>query len=333
MTAFLLWSACFIIWTTSLLNIAQSNKFETDGLNYWASLDSFVPIRNATYGTIQIKSKMFLQWKLHWYGSSHLPSYRSILRIGDTNTNPSCDGYPGGYPAIYANSRSGALQITISDTVDCRGLHYQSIDYKLSTNTEYNFLLQITDSAVALFVNGESIYSGTRPGPTHNDTLGSLANIMISDGLYLAANCTINDLLILSYDTVKTLYPTHSPTNAPSSAPTIYVSSSPTVQPTPMAVDTPLPTLVTMQPSSPPTVSLMTDAPTEQTPIPTLQPSLEPTYIPSAVPSLEPTLEPSQSITETDEPAIIQVFLVQIRTVSTRMMRFMTNVIKFVINS
>ena len=227
------------------------NQYESDGINYWASLSTFIPTRNASYGKIQIKNKMFFQWDLFWFDVvMNGTDYENIFRVGnhgyDTNN---CDQHAHRYPGLYINTNTKKLQIAVSDNNDCWGNHYEEIDFTLTPNTKYSFTMQYTQETLVVVCNGSPIYTGNRLGITPNDTLYSFVDVIISDPLNTAANCTIDDLLIVSYEHRLSKYPTKSPTFSPtispSNHPTITPSSIPTISPIVYPTSHPTKTILT----------------------------------------------------------------------------------------
>ena len=211
----------------SVCAVTALNEYESDGTNYWASLSPFVPRRNETYGTIQVKPNMFIQSDLSWHGVvEDGTEQESIFRIGSSSL------HSHRYPALYVHRPTQTLQVAISDSEDSMGGHYEDINFTLTQNTTYQLMLKYTDHTVVILVDGAPMYYGERPGATPNDTLWSFVDVIISDARHTAANCTLDHMLILSYLTLKTMYPSLAPTldtQSPSTGPTLEPTLHPTL--------------------------------------------------------------------------------------------------------
>ena len=195
------------------------NQYESDGDSYWRSLSHFRPIQNTTFGSILLKQSFYMKFNLIWHGFSDdaQSNFEGVFRIGIPSTNVyDCFGHATRYPALYIDKNNKAIQFTISDDIDCWGVGLLNITYdKLKENIVYTIIIKYNQSSVYIEINNEILFNGKRPGNTPNTMLYTKQAIMISDGLDPAANITLYDISIISYDNILSLYPTISPTQSP----------------------------------------------------------------------------------------------------------------------
>eukprot|EP01084_Bolivina_argentea_P170415 295313_1 len=210
---------------TTTTNIISSNSsstkyvsFSSDGSSFWRSSSVFHPIQNHQYGKIKVKKSFYMKFDLIWHGfstNSNRP-YESILRIGIPSTNVAdCNGHATRYPALYLDKNAKALQFSISDHIDCWGVGLLNASYNLKINTLYTIKLHYNSSWVRIQINDDILYNNKRPGHTPSDILYKTVSVMFSDSLDPAANVTLSNIIILSYDNILTMPPTSPPTLHP----------------------------------------------------------------------------------------------------------------------
>lgn len=198
-----------------------TNEFETDDNSYWRSKSYFHPVSNSSYGSIEMRNSFYMKFNMIWHGLSSIDANRpfeGIFRIGTQSTNVhGCDGHATRYPALYVDRKDKSLQFSISDSIDCWGVSLINVSYyKLEKNQLYDISIQYNQQSMIIRVNDDILYNDRRPGVTPNNILNTTQSIMISDAIDPAANVTLYDMIIISYDDDLSLYPTISPTPSPS---------------------------------------------------------------------------------------------------------------------
>eukprot|EP00484_Ammonia_sp_Unknown_P005203 CAMPEP_0197077344 /NCGR_PEP_ID=MMETSP1384-20130603/212575_1 /TAXON_ID=29189 /ORGANISM="Ammonia sp." /LENGTH=345 /DNA_ID=CAMNT_0042516209 /DNA_START=57 /DNA_END=1091 /DNA_ORIENTATION=+ len=220
------------------------NTFIGDGVNYWRSTSTFIPSQNSSYGTIQLRSALYMELDIVFHGKrSNLSrsAWENVFRIGHAGyavDDHQCSKNDR-FPALWVDDDSHAFVFDISDKTNC---FRQYTQYLVEAHTLYRIIIEYNSSWVQIRVNDSLITDQPRFDTTHSEKLGDEVGIWISTVTALSANVHILNMTILSLDddsSATSLAPTLSPsTQSPSSAPTQIptnseiFNTSPSMEPT-----------------------------------------------------------------------------------------------------
>jgi len=139
------------------------------------------------------------------------------MRIGAASSSTrDCNGHATRYPALYLDTSRNAIQFALSNTIDCWGVGLLNASLpNLLIGHHYALRITYNASRVRITADDAVIFDGARRGSTPSHLLGSLASIMIADSVDTAANVTLRDIVIQTYDGTLSDTPTPSPTRQP----------------------------------------------------------------------------------------------------------------------
>ena len=261
MELFLLFIVC------KIHSITSQNKWSGDGISWWQSLSEFTPIFNTSYGTLQLRDALFMEFDIIFNGP--IPSdgkWQNIFRVGFQSTNHQCGAHFSRYPSLWFAPNDNRWHFSVSDRNDC-GTHWHYTNGRplAVINKKEHIVMHYNDSHIFISIS-DQIYIDTFRAGTRLQDIGRIMYIWMSTGVpaispFLdtpAANVTMENIIIVSYwqNESFTMPPTLSPSNTPTLSPTNY-------------------------PSLPPTMP--SDSPSNN-------PSRHPTKIPSTQPSVSPTI-------------------------------------------
>jgi len=139
------------------------------------------------------------------------------MRIGTPSSSTrDCNGHATRYPALYLDRSRSAVQFALSNDIDCWGVGLLNASLNhLQPDHPYAIRFVHNTSHVRITADDRTIFDGARRGVTPSHMLGSMAAVMISDSVDHAANVTLSDIVIRSYDDILSDAPTPSPTRQP----------------------------------------------------------------------------------------------------------------------
>eukprot|EP01083_Nonionella_stella_P235734 828615_1 len=206
------------IYCDKLEGIKIPNQFETNNVSYWRSISHFKPSPGVSYGTILLTNDVEMRFKLICHNinkHSDGNEFENIFRIGRNGLNYGCDYHGSRYPALYIDTKLMKFEFAISDTDycwrqypfkspcnECLSVQIGSIYYfKIQFNqTNVNIIYDHYSEDMEIIKQNEIIYDGNKKGRSNKNHLCHLQDIIISDPLNIAADVTLWDIEILSFD-------------------------------------------------------------------------------------------------------------------------------------
>eukprot|EP01084_Bolivina_argentea_P212727 361545_1 len=207
-----------IICESELLSDNNVNQYETDNISYWRSLSHFKPTMGKSYGKIQLRKEFEIKFKLICHSIKHdhpNNEFENIFRIGKNGLDYGCNCHGARYPAIYVDTKMSKFEFAISDESYCwRQYPFKSpCEACLSVDIGYiyHFYLKFNETIVKIeykqykqnneLIKRDIIYEGSRKGATNSNHLCRYQDIIISDPLNVAADVTLWDIEVRSFDT------------------------------------------------------------------------------------------------------------------------------------
>eukprot|EP01084_Bolivina_argentea_P151282 264084_1 len=227
----------FFIYALSLSN--ASNTYTTDGINYWNSTTSFVPIHNKSYGTLQLKTGFHMTFDILYHGKTANAAWENIFRIGHAGhslTDFKCSKNDR-FPAMWVDDNSNAFIFDVSDKSNC---FRQYKNHIILPNILYSVTISYNSSWVYISLNNTIIVNEPRKDITDINIIGTDVYIYISTATGTPANVILSNIKILSYydnsyipqtnpSFNPTISPTYNPSNMPIISPTLStINNSPT---------------------------------------------------------------------------------------------------------
>eukprot|EP00483_Globobulimina_turgida_P013441 UN13465 len=220
---YIVWNTLIVIYGSELFkspsNMNQlQNEYETDNISYWKSLSYFKPKLGKSYGTIQLRKDFEIKFKLICHSIKHdhpNNEFENIFRIGKNGLDYGCNCHGSRYPALYIDTKLLKFEFAISDKSYCwRQYPFKSPCHQcLSVNigSIYHFDLQFNETNVKIeyshytdnnqLIKHDIIYQGNRKAVTNNVDMCRHQDIIISDPLNVAADVTLWDIEVRSFDT------------------------------------------------------------------------------------------------------------------------------------
>eukprot|EP01083_Nonionella_stella_P143855 447940_1 len=233
--------------------------------SHWRSLSAFVPIENTAYSGIYLEEAVSMEYKFIYHGRTS-NTFENVFRVGKSGRN-TCNEAGTRYPSMWLHPSDDSFLISISHQDLCWetsiGYHpiqrHKMYQIYIEFNETWRFVSISDDSATIILINSQ------RQSPTPTSLLNTFMNVWISSDHNPAANVTLYDISIRTWNpTSNTLGPTSDPTAVPSSNPTVSPSIKPTLTPTTRYI-------VVFPRTRPPTHSPFNDGMVSETTMNTLQ--------------------------------------------------------------
>eukprot|EP01084_Bolivina_argentea_P167126 290117_1 len=241
-TVFIFGIYLYIICTLFCLELYASNdlnQYRSNADSYWGSTSDFIPIQNASYGTIKLKTGFYMEFDIEFHGKTLADTWENIFRIGHAGHQYSDFRCPKNdrYPAMWIDADSNAFVFDISDKQNC---FRQYGTHEINPHTLYKVTIDYNSSWIYIQINNQIVTNQARANHTDLTQLGTDLHIYISTVTSNPANVTLSNIVIRSYDDTSlyhlttTIQPTIAPSNAPTVSPTFTptISKSPTKRPT-----------------------------------------------------------------------------------------------------
>ena len=206
------------VYSIVLVLIATSsatlNQFTSDGTTFWNSTTDFVPVRNTSYGTIELKTGFSMHFDIFFRAKSSESKWANIFRIGHAGyslTDFKCSKNDR-FPAMWIDADGTSFVFDLTDTTNC---FRQYANYAITPNTLYSVSIQYNASSIYISIDDTIIINEERVDSTDIDKLGTKVGIWLSTVTATAANVTLSNIAILSYDDdpSPSVSPTFIPTN------------------------------------------------------------------------------------------------------------------------
>ena len=212
---------CFNLWIVDCSDILvepESNQYDTDNKSYWRSLSQFKPELGKSFGVIQLRQSMEMEFKVICHSVKHdhpNNDYENIFRIGTNGLDYGCNTHGARYPAVYIDTKGMKFEFAISDRGSCWEQYPRKAPCPHCLDVElgaiYHFAMRFNESNVHIeydlynkrkqLVKSDVIFHGKRRSTSILSHLCRYQDVIISDPLNVAADVTLWDIDIRSSDT------------------------------------------------------------------------------------------------------------------------------------